>query len=289
MAYSRKEKSSHKTRAQRIRDGIKKQRAKAAAARQKRMNQDTRNAVRAINASDGFKPGKSSKRLPAAQIKKNTAKSNAESKKRGQQTPTLPKTTTAAQRKYKAERLSAAIKKRTAAIKKKAAMKKVMQGGAGGKYDKNPEMPKAPKLPGGPKAKAKPSTTKPSTTTKSMKTKASSYTPATRSTPKPQTKQQKAYTKDQRNAEYDRLRKAGKTKEAEALGKKIAADARKKAPKNPYRAPQGTERKDQAYKNVQQLKAMRNFNEGKQISPERGRTFDVPVAKTEKKLKGRAA
>lgn len=67
----------------------------------------------------------------------------------------------------------------------------------------------------------------------------------------------RAYSKDARNKEYDRLRKAGKTKEAEALGKKIAADARKKAPKNPYRAPQGAERKDRMSKVVKELKSMR--------------------------------
>jgi len=40
--------------------------------------------------------------------------------------------------------------------------------------------------------------------------------------------QSRAYTLDARNREYDRLRKAGKLKEAEALGRRIAADARKK-------------------------------------------------------------
>ena len=67
-----------------------------------------------------------------------------------------------------------------------------------------------------------------------------------------------AYAKDARNKEYDRLRKAGKFKEAEALGKKIAADARKKAPKNPFRAPQGKERKDRFSRDVAALKAMRS-------------------------------
>jgi hypothetical protein len=73
---------------------------------------------------------------------------------------------------------------------------------------------------------------------------------------KPQTKKQRAYAADARNKEYDKLRKAGKTKEAEALGKKIAADARKKAPKNPYRVPQGGERKDRLSKQVKELKGM---------------------------------
>lgn len=74
---------------------------------------------------------------------------------------------------------------------------------------------------------------------------------AAASTPK-----SRAYALDARNKEYDRLRKAGKTKEAEALGRKIAADARKKAPKNPFRAPQGAERKDRFSRDVAELKAM---------------------------------
>ena len=74
---------------------------------------------------------------------------------------------------------------------------------------------------------------------------------------KPQSARERAYAKDARNKEYDRLRKAGKTKEAEALGKKIAADTAKKAPKNPYRAPQGSERKDTMSKQVKELKEMR--------------------------------
>ena len=74
--------------------------------------------------------------------------------------------------------------------------------------------------------------------------------------PRRATKQQRAYAKDSRNREYDRLRRAGKFKEADALGKKIAADHRKKAPKNPYRAPQGKERTDTMYKQVQELRAM---------------------------------
>ena len=75
-------------------------------------------------------------------------------------------------------------------------------------------------------------------------------------TPKPQTAKQRAYAADARNKEYDKLRKAGKTKEAEKLGRQIAADARKKAPKNPYRAPQGSERKDRLSKQVKELKGM---------------------------------
>jgi hypothetical protein len=43
--------------------------------------------------------------------------------------------------------------------------------------------------------------------------------------PKPKTAKERAYAADSRNKEYDRLRKAGKIKEAAALGKKIAADA----------------------------------------------------------------
>ena len=80
--------------------------------------------------------------------------------------------------------------------------------------------------------------------------------PKAKAKPKPQTKKQRAYAADARNKEYDKLRKAGKTKEAEALGKKIAADARKKAPKNPYRVPQGGERKDRLSKQVKELKGM---------------------------------
>jgi hypothetical protein len=80
--------------------------------------------------------------------------------------------------------------------------------------------------------------------------------PKAKAKAKPQTKKQRAYAADARNKEYDKLRKAGKTKEAEALGKKIAADARKKAPKNPYRVPQGGERKDRLSKQVKELKGM---------------------------------
>jgi len=42
---------------------------------------------------------------------------------------------------------------------------------------------------------------------------------------KPKTVQERAYAADSRNREYDRLRRAGKIKEATALAKKIAADA----------------------------------------------------------------
>lgn len=73
---------------------------------------------------------------------------------------------------------------------------------------------------------------------------------------KPKTAKERAYAADARNKEYDKLRKAGKIKEAEKLGKQIAADARKKAPKNPFRAPQGAERKDRLSKQVAELKAM---------------------------------
>lgn len=127
--------------------------------------------------------------------------------------------------------------------------------------------PPAPKLPAPPtRAKAKPAPT-----------------PKL----KPRTKAQSAYAKDARNKEYDRLRKAGKTKEAEALGKKISADARKKAPKNPYRAPQGAERKDTMSKQVASLKAARaRFNKGQQVSPERGRSFDEPLS-ADRRNKGR--
>lgn len=76
--------------------------------------------------------------------------------------------------------------------------------------------------------------------------------------PKKPTLREAAYAKDARNKEYDDLRKAGKIKKAEALGKKIAADARKKAPKNPFRVPQGKERKDRFSRDVAALKAMRS-------------------------------
>jgi len=80
--------------------------------------------------------------------------------------------------------------------------------------------------------------------------------PAPKAKPVAQTVKERAYAADARNKEYDRLRKAGKIKEAEKLGKQIAADTRKKAPKNPFRAPQGAERKDRLSKQVQELKAM---------------------------------
>lgn len=51
--------------------------------------------------------------------------------------------------------------------------------------------------------------------------------PAPKPKPKPipkPTPKSRAYSADAQNKEYDRLRKAGKTKEAEALGKKIYAD-----------------------------------------------------------------
>ncbi|MDA7436673.1 hypothetical protein N8654_03195 [Synechococcus sp. AH-601-B19] len=97
----------------------------------------------------------------------------------------------------------------------------------------------------------------------------------------PATKQSTAYSKDARNKEYDRLRKAGKTKEAEALGKKISSEMIAKAPKNPFRAPQGAERKDNSYKAVMALKGMGNFNKGLAINPDKGPTFKVkPTPKT---------
>ncbi len=55
--------------------------------------------------------------------------------------------------------------------------------------------------------------------------------PKTRVKAKPKTVQERAYAADSRNREYDRLRKAGKIKEATALGKKIAADAAAKRKK----------------------------------------------------------
>ena len=73
---------------------------------------------------------------------------------------------------------------------------------------------------------------------------------------KPKSVKAAAYAKDARNKEYDRLRDAGKTKEAEKLGKQIAADARKKAPKNPFRKPEGKERKDRFSKDVAELKGL---------------------------------
>ena len=49
--------------------------------------------------------------------------------------------------------------------------------------------------------------------------------------PKPKTAKERAYAADARNKKYDELRKAGKIKEAAALGKKIAADAAAKRKK----------------------------------------------------------
>ena len=89
-----------------------------------------------------------------------------------------------------------------------------------------------------------------------QKKSASKPIPAPKAKPAAQTVKERAYAADARNKEYDRLRKAGKIKEAEKLGKQIAADTRKKAPKNPFRAPQGAERKDRLSKQVQELKAM---------------------------------
>lgn len=134
--------------------------------------------------------------------------------------------------KTKAGKVSKEVKARTASFKKTVAARKANAG-------KETPFPSAPKLPA------------PGSSTRS--------TPSVpvRAKAKPQTAKQKAYTKDSRNKEYDKLRKAGKTAEAEKLGKQIAADARKKAPKNPFRAPQGKERKDKSYKAVQQLKALR--------------------------------
>ena len=60
-------------------------------------------------------------------------------------------------------------------------------------------------------------------------------TPKAQSKPKvkakPKTVQERAYAADSRNREYDRLRRAGKIKEAAVLGKKIAADAAAKRKK----------------------------------------------------------
>jgi len=98
-------------------------------------------------------------------------------------------------------------------------------------------------------------------------------TPVSSAPSKPQSLKSAAYAKDARNKEYDRLRKAGKTKEAEALGKKIAADARKKAPKNPFRKPEGKERKDRFSRDVADLKKLRK---------------NTPQKETEKKKKSRA-
>ena len=69
--------------------------------------------------------------------------------------------------------------------------------------------------------------------------------------------QKDAYSRDERNRKYDELRRAGKTKEAEKLGKQIAADARKNAPENKFRAPQGAERTDRLSKVLKELRGMR--------------------------------
>lgn len=78
--------------------------------------------------------------------------------------------------------------------------------------------------------------------------------------PKPKTAAQiahnRAVAKDSRNQTYRDHIKAGRIKEAEELGKQIAADTRKKAPKNQFRVPQGAERKDRLSKQVAELKAM---------------------------------
>ena len=106
--------------------------------------------------------------------------------------------------------------------------------------------------------KGSPNDKKPTSGTKTPKTTSKPSTGVSRrpsASSKPSAKSA-AYSKDARNKEYDRLRKAGKTKEAEALGKKIAADTRKKAPKNPFRAPQGAERKDRFSRDVAELKKM---------------------------------
>jgi len=68
--------------------------------------------------------------------------------------------------------------------------------------------------------------------------------PTTRITPTkpkktaPKTAKQRAYAADSRNKEYDKLRKAGKIKEATALGKKINEDkfGKKKKKKNPNKS-----------------------------------------------------
>ena len=74
---------------------------------------------------------------------------------------------------------------------------------------------------------SKPAQTKPETR--------QNVTPKTQPKPKvkakPKTAQQRAYAADARNKKYDELRKAGKIKEAAALGKKIAADAAAKRKK----------------------------------------------------------
>ena len=153
----------------------------------------------------------------------------------------------------KAAAESAASKKRLARIR--AATSKVKP------TTTSQVKPPAPKLPPAPRSKARPSVTA-----------AKARPSAPKSTPK-------SSSLSAQNKEYDRLRKAGKTKEAEALGKKIAAEARKKAPKNPFRAPQGSERKDATYRTVQALRAARQrFDRGEQTNPERGRSFNDPMS-----------
>lgn len=95
------------------------------------------------------------------------------------------------------------------------------------------------------------------------------------STPKLSLKEA-AYARDARNRDYDRLRDEGKTKEAEALGKKIAADARKKpsdspnsSKANPFRAPQGKERKDRFSRDVAELRSMRKKQKKKKAPQSR--------------------
>ena len=196
------------------------------------------------------------KKLSPAEKTKRTQAAQAASKKRGQQGPVLPKKLTKEQEAYKKMRLAEAKKKEKAAkqkgLDKKTKPRKVTRLNA-----------IATKPDGTPKPKSKPS--KPSTPVKSKSkpTVTSSGVSA----------QSKAYSKDARNREYDRLRKAGKTKEAEALGKLIAKEMVAKAPKNPFRAPQGAERKDTLYAQVKELKGMSAFNKGKAVSPERGPTF----------------
>ena len=117
--------------------------------------------------------------------------------------------------------------------------------------------------------KKKPETKKPVVKKKpEIKLKAPKTTykaPASRG-PAPSTTESKAYAKDARNKEYDRLRKAGKTKQAESLGKKISADSRKGAPKNAYRIPQGAERKDSSYEALKAMRTRTNANVNAQLS-----------------------
>lgn len=120
--------------------------------------------------------------------------------------------------------------------------------------------------------KKKPETKKPVVKKKpEIKLKAPKTTykaPASRG-PAPTTTKSKAYAKDARNKEYDRLRKAGKTKQAESLGKKISADSRKGAPKNAYRIPQGAERRDSSYEALKAMRTRTNANVNAQLSADR--------------------